>query len=85
MSVPENVSPTASAVAPNPSAASAAGGGSLAWRRSDTYRVAGLGSVILLMHVAAFGVLALLVAPNHYTVGKQVFGFGLGITAYTLG
>ncbi|MGH6654886.1 MAG: HoxN/HupN/NixA family nickel/cobalt transporter, partial [Actinocrinis sp.] len=37
------------------------------------------------MHVAAFGVLALLVAPNHYTVGKQVFGFGLGITAYTLG
>ncbi len=55
------------------------------WRRTDTYRVATLALVILLMHVLAFGVLALLVAPNHFTVGKQVFGFGLGVTAYTLG
>ncbi|MBS2963797.1 HoxN/HupN/NixA family nickel/cobalt transporter [Actinocrinis puniceicyclus] len=37
------------------------------------------------MHALAFGVLALLVAPHHYAVGKQVFGFGLGLTAYTLG
>ena len=42
-------------------------------------------AVIAAMHVAAFGILAALVAPHHYTVGNQVFGVGLGVTAYTLG
>ncbi|HVW43410.1 MAG TPA: HoxN/HupN/NixA family nickel/cobalt transporter [Amycolatopsis sp.] len=55
------------------------------WRRQDTYRTGGLLLVLLLLHVAAFGILALLVAPRHYAVGTQVFGFGLGVTAYTLG
>ena len=32
-----------------------------------------------------FGSLLLLVAPHHYQVGTQVFGIGLGITAYTFG
>lgn len=42
-------------------------------------------AVIAGLHVVAFGVLFLLVVPNHYAVGSQVFGVGLGITAYTLG
>ncbi|MFC6594521.1 HoxN/HupN/NixA family nickel/cobalt transporter [Kitasatospora paranensis] len=55
------------------------------WGREDTLRTAGLMAVILALHVVAFGTLFLLVAPHHYTVGNQVFGAGLGITAYTLG
>ncbi|WAL63243.1 HoxN/HupN/NixA family nickel/cobalt transporter [Amycolatopsis cynarae] len=58
---------------------------SLSWRRQDTYRTGGLLLVVLLLHGAAFGILALLVVPRHYAVGTQVFGFGLGVTAYTLG
>nr|WP_308427604.1 HoxN/HupN/NixA family nickel/cobalt transporter [Streptomyces albospinus] len=42
-------------------------------------------AVIAALHVVAFGVLFLLVVPGHYTVGTQVFGVGLGATAYTLG
>jgi len=59
--------------------------GPVRWLRGDWLRFGGLLAVIVAMHVAAFGILAGLVAPHHYTVGKQVFGFGLGITAYTLG
>ncbi|MGP8302139.1 HoxN/HupN/NixA family nickel/cobalt transporter [Streptomyces inhibens] len=55
------------------------------WRRQDTIRTAGLMAVIAGLHVVAFGVLFLLVVPYHYSVGSQVFGVGLGITAYTLG
>ncbi|GLW72605.1 nickel/cobalt efflux system [Kitasatospora phosalacinea] len=55
------------------------------WRREDTLRTAGLMAVILAMHVVAFGTLLFLVAPHEYKVGTQVFGVGLGITAYTLG
>jgi high-affinity nickel-transport protein len=57
----------------------------LAWRRSDWYRAGGLVAVIAAMHAAAFAILVVLVAPHRYTVGTQVFGFGLGVTAYTLG
>nr|WP_275464867.1 HoxN/HupN/NixA family nickel/cobalt transporter [Streptomyces noursei] len=59
--------------------------GSFRWQRRDTVRTAGLMTVIAALHVVAFGVLFLLVVPGHYTVGSQVFGAGLGITAYTLG
>ncbi|WP_346092667.1 HoxN/HupN/NixA family nickel/cobalt transporter [Streptomyces olivaceiscleroticus] len=55
------------------------------WRRQDTVRTAGLLAVIAGLHVVAFGVLFLLVVPNHYTIGSQVYGVGLGVTAYTLG
>ncbi|WP_441247292.1 HoxN/HupN/NixA family nickel/cobalt transporter [Kitasatospora sp. McL0602] len=55
------------------------------WKREDTVRTAGLIAVILLMHVLAFGTLFFLVVPANYKVGTQVFGVGLGITAYTLG
>jgi high-affinity nickel-transport protein len=53
--------------------------------RRDWVRFSGLIAVIVAMHVVAFGILAVLVAPHHYSVGHQVFGIGLGITAYTLG
>ncbi|KUL35676.1 nickel transporter [Streptomyces sp. NRRL F-4489] len=59
--------------------------GSFRWQRRDTVRTAGLMAVIAALHVVAFGVLFLLVIPGHYTVGSQVYGAGLGITAYTLG
>jgi high-affinity nickel-transport protein len=41
---------------------------------------------VLTLHVAGWGVLALLVAPAEYGLGSgQVFGIGLGVTAYVLG
>ncbi|MFE9424733.1 HoxN/HupN/NixA family nickel/cobalt transporter [Kitasatospora sp. NPDC006697] len=72
MAVPETV------VRPSPS-------DSLRWERRDWIRTGGLMAVIAGMHVAAFGILLALVVPHHYSAGTQVFGLGLGITAYTLG
>jgi high-affinity nickel-transport protein len=73
----------------DPRSTPAAGGTStashLVWRRSDWYRTGGLLLVIITLHGVAFGILALLVLPHHYAVGSQVFGLGLGMTAYTLG
>lgn len=46
---------------------------------------------VVALHVVGWGVLIALVAPKHYPLGAgtgghaQVFGIGLGITAYTLG
>ena len=37
------------------------------------------------MHIVAFGLLTLVIAPAHYRVGAQVFGVGLGVTAYVFG
>ncbi|WP_084704221.1 Nickel transporter NicT [Phaeacidiphilus oryzae] len=53
--------------------------------RADWLRTGGLLAVILALHLLAFGLLLLVVAPRRHTVGNQVFGVGLGITAYTLG
>ncbi|RAG87245.1 HoxN/HupN/NixA family nickel/cobalt transporter [Streptacidiphilus pinicola] len=55
------------------------------WERKDWWRTGGLLAVIAAMHVIGFGILAVMVAPHHYKVGTQVFGLGLGVTAYTLG
>ncbi|MGW0210023.1 HoxN/HupN/NixA family nickel/cobalt transporter [Streptomyces sp. NPDC003233] len=55
------------------------------WQRRDWWRAGGLLAVITALHLAAFGILAALVAPHHYKVGSEVFGLGLGVTAYTLG
>jgi high-affinity nickel-transport protein len=81
VSAPES---RAKPLSPPPSAALGTSG-DLRWRRADTYRTGALLLVILALHVLAFGVLALLVAPHRYALGKQVFGTGLGVTAYTLG
>jgi high-affinity nickel-transport protein len=45
----------------------------------------GMGGFILLLHVVGWGVLVGFVAPRGYTVGGQLLGVGLGVTAYTLG
>ncbi|MFD1658720.1 HoxN/HupN/NixA family nickel/cobalt transporter [Streptomyces caeni] len=58
---------------------------SFRWRREDTLRTAALLALIAALHVAAFGILFLLVVPEHYAVGSKAFGIGLGVTAYTLG
>ncbi|WP_407639522.1 Nickel transporter NicT [Kitasatospora azatica] len=55
------------------------------FERKDWIRTGGLLGVIAGMHIVAFGVLVMMVAPHHYTVGTQVFGVGLGVTTYTLG
>ena len=55
------------------------------WRRQDTVRTAGLLAVIAAFHVLAFGILFVLVVPDHYEIGSKAFGIGLGVTAYTLG
>ncbi len=48
--------------------------------------ILGMSGFVLLLHVVGWGVLGLIVAPQHYEVnGTTVFGLGLGVTAYTLG
>jgi len=45
-----------------------------------------MAAFILVLHLAGWGVLALLVATGHYSLGVHGgFGLGLGLTAYTLG
>jgi nickel/cobalt transporter (NiCoT) family protein len=56
-----------------------------AWDRKDWREFGALVAAIAVLHIVGFGSLALLIAPNHYHVGTQVFGVGLGITAYTFG
>jgi high-affinity nickel-transport protein len=51
------------------------------WRRA-----AGLAFVVAGLHVAGFALLLGLVQPEHLELGNgQMFGIGVGITAYTLG
>src|SRR3954453_5512195 len=40
---------------------------------------------VLLLPVVGWGLLVGVVAPQEYRVAGQVFGVGLGVTAYTLG
>jgi high-affinity nickel-transport protein len=44
-----------------------------------------MGGFVLLLHVVGWFTLLAIVAPRHYDVGGQVFGAGMGLTAYTLG
>lgn len=44
-----------------------------------------MAAFVLLLHVVGWGLLLGVVAPQGYRVGAQVFGVGLGVTAYTLG
>ena len=60
------------------------------WSRRDALQAAWLLAVIAVLHLVGFGVLLGLVGREHYTlgaagVGTQVFGVGLGVTAYTYG
>lgn len=51
--------------------------------------VLGMSVAVLTLHVLGWGSLLFFVAPAHYSLGDsahaQVFGVGLGVTAYTLG
>ncbi len=54
--------------------------------RNEWASIAGMAAFVVLLHVVGWGVLAALVSPEHYRVGPgEVFGVGLGLTAYTLG
>ncbi|MCA1983842.1 HoxN/HupN/NixA family nickel/cobalt transporter [Nocardioides nematodiphilus] len=55
------------------------------WKRRDWLQAAGLLGVVALLHLVGFGILLGAVGPHHYTLGGQVFGVGLGVTAYTYG
>jgi nickel/cobalt transporter (NiCoT) family protein len=67
-----------------PTAAAPHAGGRLT--RREWVSIAGMAAFILFLHAAGWGVLGLIVAPQHYQVtSTSVFGLGLGVTAYTLG
>jgi nickel/cobalt transporter (NiCoT) family protein len=45
-----------------------------------------MGTVIATLHAVGFGILVLVVAPHHYSLGGAgAFSVGIGVTAYTLG
>jgi nickel/cobalt transporter (NiCoT) family protein len=54
--------------------------------RGEWAAIGGMAGFVVFLHVLGWGVLALIVAPEHYQLnGSTVFGVGLGVTAYTLG
>jgi nickel/cobalt transporter (NiCoT) family protein len=53
--------------------------------RDERRSLWGMGGFILLLHLVGWGVLIGFVAPRGFTVGGQLMGVGLGVTAYTLG
>ncbi|NIZ89784.1 HoxN/HupN/NixA family nickel/cobalt transporter [Kineococcus rubinsiae] len=55
------------------------------WDRTDSRRLTRLLAVVLGLHVLGWGVLGFVVVPAGHTVGAQVFGWGLGLTAYVFG
>jgi high-affinity nickel-transport protein len=57
----------------------------LNWNRRDWWQTGALLGFIAVMHLVAFGVLFGLVAPHGYRLGSQIFGVGLGVTAYVFG
>lgn len=56
-----------------------------AWDRRDRAEIGALLGVIAAAHLVGFTTLVLLIAPRHYHAGDQIFGIGLGITAYLFG
>jgi high-affinity nickel-transport protein len=60
-----------------------------AWRSLDSRErasVLGMAGFVTFLNVLGWGLLLLVIAPHHYHVStNQIFGVGLGITAYTLG
>ncbi|MGZ4506397.1 MAG: Nickel transporter NicT [Blastococcus sp.] len=53
--------------------------------RSEWRSVGGMTAVVVGLHLLGWITLIAVVVPHHYDVGGQVFGIGLGLTAYTLG
>jgi nickel/cobalt transporter (NiCoT) family protein len=54
--------------------------------RREWRSLAGMGGVVVGLHVLGFVILIAVVAPHHYALGSSgAFTVGLGLTAYTLG
>jgi high-affinity nickel-transport protein len=55
--------------------------------RADWTSIAGMGGVIVVLHVVGFGLLFGAVAPRHFHLGGDhpVFTIGVGVLAYTFG
>ncbi|GGU96660.1 nickel/cobalt efflux system [Streptomyces filipinensis] len=53
--------------------------------RQEWTRVGGMAGFVLALHVIGWGTLVGIIAPQHFSVGTQSFGVGIGVTAYTLG
>ena len=53
--------------------------------REERRSLVGMAAFVALLHVVGWGLLVLVVAPAEYRVAGQLFGVGLGVTAYTLG
>ena len=54
--------------------------------RREWTSIGGMAGFIVLLHVVGWGSLLFLIAPQNYHISSsQVFGVGLGVTAYTLG
>jgi high-affinity nickel-transport protein len=54
--------------------------------RQEWVAIGSMAAVVVGLHVVGWVTLAAIVAPREYAVGtSQVFGVGLGVTAYTLG
>src|SRR5690349_6538138 len=47
--------------------------------------VGAMAAIVLGLHAFGWFTLLALVVPRHYSLGTQVFGVGIGVTAYTLG
>jgi high-affinity nickel-transport protein len=48
-------------------------------------RVGGMVATIIALHLLGWVTLAAFVAPQHFSLGQQTLGLGVGLTAYTLG
>ncbi|WP_206739180.1 HoxN/HupN/NixA family nickel/cobalt transporter [Streptomyces sp. L2] len=77
---------------PAPSLPAQAGTKRSAWHRvrgsmtrQEWTRAGAMAAFVLALHVIGWGTLVGIVAPQHYSVGTQSFGVGIGLTAYTLG
>lgn len=55
------------------------------WDRRDRVEIGALLGVIAVMHAVGFAILILVIAPRHYVAGSEIFGVGLGLTAYLFG
>jgi high-affinity nickel-transport protein len=53
--------------------------------RAEWGSVAGMASFVLALHIIGWFTLVAVVMPEHYSLGTEGFGFGIGVTAYTLG
>jgi nickel/cobalt transporter (NiCoT) family protein len=53
--------------------------------RREWAGVGGMTAVVVGLHAFGWFTLLALVVPHHYSLGTQVFGVGIGVTAYTLG